>query len=116
MLHVASEPRLSFQCAYCDQIAFPGAIVNSEAGCTACSQPRVLKSLFPVTKGYELKIYECASCGSDLWLVTRVTKSLARKPPRGRLPSGPRFKTIDTALKRAARAAAAPKLKGRPPA
>jgi hypothetical protein len=87
--------------------------VNSEAGCTACTQPRVLKALVPVAKGYELKIYECASCGSDLWLVTRVSKSLARKRSRARLPSGTRFKTIDAALKGAARAAVIAKLKGR---
>jgi hypothetical protein len=44
--------------------------VNGEAGCTVCSQARLLKAVFPVTKGYELKRYECASCGSNLWLVT----------------------------------------------
>jgi hypothetical protein len=34
--------------------------VNGEAGCLVCSQARVLKALFPVAKGYELKFYECA--------------------------------------------------------
>jgi hypothetical protein len=88
--------------------------VNSEAGCTACSQPRVLKAFFPTTKGYELKIYECASCGSDLRLVTKVSKSSGRKAPKGRLPLSTRSKTIAAALRGAARAAATPKLKGRP--
>lgn len=66
--------------------------MNSEAGCTACSQPRVLKAFFPTTKGYELKIYECASCGSDLRLVTNVSKSSGRKAPKGRLPLSTRSK------------------------
>jgi DNA-directed RNA polymerase subunit RPC12/RpoP len=114
MLQVAPERRLSFKCVYCDQIAFPRTIVNSEAGCTACSQPRVLKAFFPTTKGYELKIYECASCGSDLRLVTKVSKSSGRKAPKGRLPLSTRSKTIAAALRGAARAAATPKLKGRP--
>jgi hypothetical protein len=35
-----------------------GSIVNGEAGCMVCNQPRVLKVLFPVGKGYELKLYE----------------------------------------------------------
>lgn len=88
--------------------------MNSEAGCLLCSQSRVLKAVFPVAKGYELKLYECASCFSDLWLVTRVSKLSAHKQPRGRSPPhGLRFETIDAALRGAARAAR--KLK-RPPA
>src|SRR4051794_30803855 len=63
-----------------------GSIVNSEAGCLLCSQARVLKAVFPVAKGYELKLYECASCSSDLLLVTRVSKLSAHKQPRGRSP------------------------------
>jgi hypothetical protein len=84
--------------------------VNGEAGCLLCSQARVLKAVFPVAKGHELKLYECASCGSDLWLVTRVTKLSAHKRQRGR---SPRFETIDAALRGATRAAAR-KLKGPP--
>ncbi|WP_271565317.1 hypothetical protein [Bradyrhizobium sp. CCBAU 11386] len=87
--------------------------MNGEAGCMLCNQPRVLKVLFPVGKGYELKLYECTSCGSNLRLVTRVSK-LSPKRQRGLSPRGTRFKTIDAALKRAARAAVAPKLKGPP--
>jgi hypothetical protein len=47
-----------------------------------CSQPRVLKGLFPVAEGCEMKLYECASCGSDLWLVTRASKSSSRMRER----------------------------------
>jgi hypothetical protein len=85
--------------------------VNGEAGCLLCSQARVLKAVFPVAKGHELKLYECASCGSDLWLVTRVSKLSAHKRQRER--SGMRFETIDAALRGATRAAAR-KLKGPP--
>lgn len=87
--------------------------MNSEAGCLLCSRARVLKAVFPVAKGYELKLYECASCGSDLWLVTRVSKLSAHKRQRGRSPPGMRFESIDAALKGATRATAR-KLKGRP--
>jgi len=73
----------------------------------------VLKAVFPVAKGYELKLYECASCGSDLWLVTRVSKLPAHKRQRGRSPPRMRFETIDTALRGATRAAAR-KLEGPP--
>lgn len=90
-----------------------GAIVNGEAGCTVCSQARLLKAVFPVTKGYELKRYECASCRSDLWLVTRVSRSSAPKQQSGRSRRGTRLKTIEAAL-RGGRGTANPKLKGRP--
>jgi len=40
------------------KLLFRGSIVNGEAGCMVCNQPRVLKVLFPVGKGYELKLYE----------------------------------------------------------
>lgn len=63
--------------------AFARAVVNSEAGCLLCSRPRLLKAAFPVAKGYELKLYECASCGSDLWLVTRVSELSTHKRHRG---------------------------------
>lgn len=87
------------------------AIVNGEAGCTVCSQARLLKAVFPVTEGYELKRYECASCRSDLWLVTRVSRSSAPKQQNGRSRRGTRPKTIEAALKGAARAAASQKPK-----
>jgi hypothetical protein len=74
----------------------------------------VLKALFPVTKGYELKLYECADCASSLWLITRVSRLSASKRQRKRLPARTRFKTIDAALKAAARMAGIPKLKGPP--
>lgn len=89
-----------------------GTSVNGEAGCMLCSQPRVLKALFPVAKGYELKLYECANCTSILWLITRVTRSSALKRQTGRLPPGARFKTIDAALEAAAGMAGTPKGKG----
>lgn len=87
--------------------------MTGEAGCTVCSQARLLKAVFPVTKGYELKRYECASCGSDLWLVTRVSRSSAPKQQSGRSRRGTRLKTIE-ALKGAGRAAANQKPKAPP--
>jgi hypothetical protein len=73
--------------------------VNDEAGCTLCSQARVLKKLIPVARGYSLKIYECASCNSNLLLVTRLRmpNKTRAKPSRRK-----KFKAIDAALKRAA--------------
>jgi hypothetical protein len=88
--------------------------VNGEAGCIVCSQARLLKAIFPVTKGYELKRYECASCGSDLWLVTRVSRSSSPEQQSGRSRRGTRLKTIEAALKGGARAAANPKPKAPP--
>lgn len=92
-------------------IGAKGAIVNGEAACTVCSQARLLKAVFPVTKGYELKRYECASCGSDLWLVTRVSRPSAPKQQGGGSRRGTRLNTIEAALKGASRAAANPKPK-----
>jgi hypothetical protein len=88
--------------------------VNGEAGCLVCSQARVLKALFPVAKGYELKFYECANCSSSLWLVTRATKCSAPKRQRGRPFPGLRFETIDSALKGVAPGTLASKSKGPP--
>jgi hypothetical protein len=88
--------------------------VNGEAGCTVCSQARLLKAIFPVVKGYDLKLYECASCGSDLWLVTRVSRSSAPKRQGGRSRPGTRLKTNEAALRGAVRAAVIPKAKGPP--
>lgn len=70
--------------------------MNGEAGCTVCSQARLLKAIFPLAQGYELKLYECASCGSDLWLVTRISRS-STKQQRGRSRRGTRLKTIEAA-------------------
>ncbi|WFU37545.1 hypothetical protein QA640_24030 [Bradyrhizobium sp. CB82] len=74
-------------------------VVNGEAGCTLCSQARVLKALIPVARGYVLKVYECAGCSSNLRLVTRL-----RMPNKTRVKFSRRkkFKAIDAALKRAA--------------
>lgn len=58
--------------------------MNGEAGCLVCSQARVLKALVPVAKGYGLKLYECASCGSTLWLVSRVFDPISIKQQHGR--------------------------------
>lgn len=79
-----------------------------------CSKARVLKALFPVTKGYELKLYECADCACSLWLITGVSRLSASKRQRGRPPSRTRFKTIDAALKAAAGMAGVRKLKDPP--
>jgi len=65
--------------------------VHGEAGCIVCCQARVLKARFPVAEGVELKLYECASCASSMWLITRVST-----PKRKREEA--QFKTIDAAL------------------
>jgi hypothetical protein len=90
------------------ELLLRGASMHGEAGCMICSQPRLLKALFPVAAGFELKLYECAKCASSLWLVTRVS---ALRVHKGRL--GPRFTTIDAALKAASRAEGVPTLSGR---
>ena len=69
--------------------------MNGEAGCTVCNRARVLKALIPVAKGYGLKLYECAGCGSNLRLVTRVPKSLLPKRQRGRPPRGKWLKAVE---------------------
>ena len=83
--------------------------MNGEAGCTVCSQARLLKAIFPVAKGYELKLYECASCGSDLWLVARVSRSSVPKRQKRKISSRYAAQTLDAVLRGAARAAANPK-------
>ena len=72
-----------------------GTNVHGEAGCIVCCQARALKALFPVAEGCELKLYECASCASRMWLITR-----ASIPKRGKKESQPM--TIDAALEAAA--------------
>jgi len=74
-----------------------GISVHGEAGCIICCQPRILKALFPVANGVELKLYECASCVSSIWLITTVSKLSSNRGDR-RL----KFTTIDAALKAAA--------------
>jgi hypothetical protein len=66
-----------------------------------------------LAEGYELKLCECASCSSDLWLVSRVS-DYRRTSSRRKISSGLPVEAIDAALRRAGRAAAR-KLK-RPPA
>jgi hypothetical protein len=83
-----------------------GTSVHGEAGCIVCCQPRVLKGLFPVAEGIELKLYECASCASSMWLITKVSRMHA--PKRGKEKT--RFTTIDAALEAAAFEARRPKL------
>ncbi|WLB24206.1 hypothetical protein [Bradyrhizobium japonicum] len=61
---------------------FMGTSVHGEAGCIVCCQPRVLKALFPVAEGVELKLYECAGCASSMWLITKV--SIMPTPKRGK--------------------------------
>ena len=80
--------------------------MHGEAGCIGCCQPRVLKGLFPVAEGAELKLYECAGCASSMWLITKV--SIMPTPKRGKDKA--RFTTIDAALEAAALGALRPKL------
>jgi hypothetical protein len=56
--------------------------MNSEAECLMCCRPRLLKALVPVARGYGLKLYKCADCGSSLWLVTSVPEILLSKQRR----------------------------------
>ena len=83
-----------------------GTSVHGEAGCIVCCQPRVLKGLFPVAEGAELKLYECASCASSMWLITRISRMPT--PKRGKDKT--RFMTIDAVLEAAALGARRPKL------
>ena len=88
-----------------------GTSVHGEAGCIVCCQPRVLKALFPVAEGFELKRYECASCASSMWLITRASGLFA---PEAKLLPRMSFTTIDAALKAAALRADGSKLKSPP--
>jgi len=81
--------------------------VHGEAGCMLCCQARGLEAVFPVAQGCELKLYKCASCGSTLWLVTRVSKRQTESRSRGA-----QFTTIDAVLKGLNRVTVTPKLKG----
>jgi hypothetical protein len=75
-----------------------GSSVHGEAGCIICCQPRVLKGLFPVAEGVELKLYECASCASNMWLITKVSRPSFPKRAKAKT----QFTTIDAALEAAA--------------
>jgi hypothetical protein len=57
----------------------------------------VLKALVPVARGYGLKLYKCAGCGSSLWLVTRVPEVLLSKQRRKRALRG--FAAVDMAIR-----------------
>lgn len=85
--------------------SFGEFIVNGEAGCTLCSQARVLKALIPVARGYGLKVYECAGCRSSLLLVTRVAKLSMLKKTRAKSSRRKKLKVTDAALKQARRLA-----------
>ncbi|MCS3979022.1 hypothetical protein M2191_003705 [Bradyrhizobium japonicum] len=72
--------------------------MSGEANCIVCSQARTVVAVFPIARGYALKVYECSCCHSTLHLVTRTTKAaLIRQhcetlPPVEKPPSatGPR--------------------------
>ena len=49
--------------------------MSGEANCIVCSQARAVVAVFPIARGYALKVYECSCCHSTLHLVTRMTKA-----------------------------------------
>ncbi|MCS3928373.1 hypothetical protein M2175_003404 [Bradyrhizobium elkanii] len=49
--------------------------MSGEANCIVCSQARTVVAVFPIARGYALKVYECSCCHSTLHLVTRTTKA-----------------------------------------
>ena len=49
--------------------------MSGEANCIVCSQARAVVAVFPIARGYALKVYECSCCHSTLHLVTRTTKA-----------------------------------------
>ncbi|MBP1063982.1 hypothetical protein ACVI1J_000985 [Bradyrhizobium diazoefficiens] len=49
--------------------------MSEEANCIVCSQARAVVAVFPIARGYALKVYECSCCHSTLHLVTRMTKA-----------------------------------------
>ena len=48
--------------------------MSGEANCIVCSQARAVVAVFPIARGYALKVYECSCCHSTLHLVTRTTR------------------------------------------
>lgn len=49
--------------------------MSGEANCLVCSKARTVVAIFPIARGYALKVYECSCCHSTLHLVTRMTKA-----------------------------------------
>lgn len=49
--------------------------MSGEANCIVCSKARTVVAVFPIARGYALKVYECSCCHSTLHLVTRMTKA-----------------------------------------
>ena len=49
--------------------------MSGEANCIICSEARAVVAVFPIARGYALKVYECPCCGSTLHLVTRMTEA-----------------------------------------
>ena len=49
--------------------------MSGEANCIVCSQARAVVAVFPIARGYALKVYECSCCHSTLHLVTRTTET-----------------------------------------
>jgi len=49
--------------------------MSGEANCIVCSRARTVVAVFPIARGYALKVYECSCCHSTLRLVTRMTKA-----------------------------------------
>ena len=49
--------------------------MSGEANCIVCSKARAVVAVFPIVRGYALKIYECPCCRSTLHLVTRMTEA-----------------------------------------
>jgi hypothetical protein len=49
--------------------------MSGEANCIVCSQARTVVAVFPIARGYALKVYECTCCHSTIHLVTRMTKA-----------------------------------------
>lgn len=49
--------------------------MSGEASCIVCSKARTVVAVFPIARGYALKVYECSCCHSTLHLVTRMTKA-----------------------------------------
>ena len=49
--------------------------MSGEASCIICSKARAVVAVFPIARGYALKVYECPCCRSTLHLVTRMTEA-----------------------------------------
>lgn len=60
--------------------------MSGEANCIVCSKARTVVAVFPIARGYALKVYECSCCHSTLHLVTRMTKAALIKQHCEALP------------------------------